>query len=291
MKQTKRPSLKRVALAAATAAETPDREFVQALERGLGVIRAFSSDSPDMTIADVADRTSLTRAAARRYLRTLQQLGYVRQTAALFALTPKVLDLGFAYVSSMTQQSLVEPYMEELVATLHESCSMSVLDGPDIVYIARVPAKRIMSINLVVGSRLPAHATSMGKVLLAHLPPQELDAYLASFPRASLTRRTICEEAALRQALAEVRQRGWALADQECEDGVRSVAAPVGDRTGQVRMAMNVSVHPTRVSLLELRRRHLPLLLDKARDLSQALRANAPHFRAVSGAAPGRTQR
>jgi IclR family pca regulon transcriptional regulator len=261
---------------------SPDREFVQALERGLAVIRAFSAETPAMTIADVAERTSLTRAAARRYLRTLQQLGCLRQIDSRFTLTPRVLDLGFAYLSSMTQQRLVEPYMEELVASLHESCSLSVLDGPDIVYVARVPAKRIMSINLVVGSRLPAHATSMGKILLAHLTPQELDHYFSSFPRSPLTRRTICDETLLRKALAEVRQRGWAFADQESEDGVRSVATSVTDGAGQVRLAMNVSVHATRVSLEELRRTHLPLLLATAREVSDALRVSGPQSRWVS---------
>jgi IclR family pca regulon transcriptional regulator len=254
-----------------------DREFVQALKRGLEVIKAFSADVPEMTIAELGERTGLQRAAARRYLLTLQHLGCVRQTGAFFTLTPKVLDLGFAYLSSMSPQSLAEPYMEQLVATLHESCSMSVLDGRDIVYVARVPAKRIMSINLVVGSRLPAHATSMGKVLLAHLSPDELDAYFVSFSRVRLTKRTLCDEAELREALSEIRERGWALADQESEDGVRSIAAPVTDRNGQVRFAINVSAHAARVSLQDLRRTHLPVLLQTAREVSAAVAASAAH--------------
>jgi IclR family pca regulon transcriptional regulator len=281
---TKPTPLPHPAARAASNPSLPDtREFVQALERGLAVIRAFSEDTPEMTIAEVAERTALTRAAARRYLMTLQHLGCVRQTGSIFTLTPKVLDLGFAYLSSMSAQRLAEPYMEQLVATLHESCSMSVLDGGDIVYVARVPTKRIMSINLVVGSRLPAHATSMGKVLLAHLPLGDLDAYFGTFARPALTKRTICDEAKLRAALREVRQRGWAVADQESEHGVRSIAAPVTDRSGQVRLAMNVSAHATRVSLQELRRRHLPVLLEAAREVSDALRANATPVRWAGG--------
>ncbi len=146
------------------------REFVQGLERGLAVIRSFSAQTPSLTIALVAERTGLTRAAARRYLRTLAALGYVVQDGDRFSLTPRLLDLGFTYLSTLDVTSVVHPFMETVTTTLHESCSVSVLDNHDIVYIARRAANRIMSVNLAVGSRLPAHATSMGKVLLAYLP-------------------------------------------------------------------------------------------------------------------------
>ncbi len=160
--------------------------------------------------------------------------------------------------------------MESVTSQLGESCSLSVLDGRDTVYIARVPAKRIMSINLVVGSRLPAHATSMGKVLLAHLPPAELDAFFAGPPLPALTRRTISDESALRKALTQVRERGWALSDGEVKIGIRSVAAPLWNRDGQVSSAINVSAH-TRVPKAELVRHHLPVLLDAARKISKFL--------------------
>jgi IclR family transcriptional regulator, pca regulon regulatory protein len=256
------------------AGQPPPREFVQGLQRGFAVIKAFAADAPRLTIADVADRTGLTRAVARRYLFTLSELGYVVQNGAQFALTPRVLDLGFTYLSTVDVATVAQPVMETVAERLHESCSVSVLDGHDCVYVARVPAKRIMSINLAVGSRLPAHATSMGKVLLAYLSPESLDAYFATARLQQLTRRTICTETALRKALHDVRERGWAFADQESEDGVRTVAAPLYNRTLTVQAAINVAGHASRVSMKALRNEHLPLLLDAARDISSALGAN-----------------
>jgi len=229
--------------------ETRPREFVQGLERGLAVIRSFSARTPSLTIALVAERTGLTRAAARRYLRTLAVLGYVVQDGDRFSLTPRLLDLGFTYLSTLDVTSVVHPFMETVTNTLHESCSVSVLDNHDIVYIARRAANRIMSINLAVGSRLPAHATSMGKVLLAHLQEEELDRYFGSVAREPLTAHTVVDEKALRAALGRVRGEGWAVADQESELGVRSVAAPIFGRDGEVHAAINVSAHATRVSL------------------------------------------
>ena len=248
-------------------------EVVQGLERGLAVIRAFSASAPSLTITGVAARTGLTRAAARRYLRTLEGLGYVAREDDLFSLTPRVLDLGFTYLSTLDVAAVAPPAMERVAKNLHESCSVSVLDGHDIVYIARRAADRIMSINLAVGSRLPAHATSMGKVLLAHLPPDELEAYLAEVVREPLTTHTIVERNALRAALGEVLRNGWAVADQESELGVRSVAAPLVGRDGGVHAAINVSAHATRVSLDQLRRDYLPVLLEAAREISAALGA------------------
>jgi IclR family pca regulon transcriptional regulator len=175
----------------AAGVEDRPREFVQGLERGLAVIRSFSAEAPSLTIAQVAERTELTRAAARRYLMTLEALGYVLQDGDRFSLTPRLLDLGFTYLSTLDVTSVAQPFMEQVTDALHESCSVSVLDNHDIVYIARRAAKRIMSINLAVGSRLPAHATSMGKVLLAHLPPDELAHYFASVEREPLTANTI----------------------------------------------------------------------------------------------------
>lgn len=254
------------------------KEFVHALERGFAVIRAFSSDSPAPTISEVAERAGLPRAVARRYLFTLRDLGWVVEHERRFTLTPKVLDLGFTYLSTMSVADLAQPYMEAVVAELHESCSLSVLDGRDIVYVGRVPTKRIMSVNLVVGSRLPAHATSMGKVLLAHADEATLDAFFAGPPLQPLTRRTICGEAALRQTLVEVRRLGWAGADQESEEGIRSVGAPVWDRRQRVVAAINVSAHATRVSQQELWERYLPVLLNAAQSISRALGARMPRI-------------
>jgi IclR family pca regulon transcriptional regulator len=252
------------------------REFVQGLERGFAVIRAFSSEAPTLTIAQVADRTGLTRAVARRYLLTLQTLGYVMQEANRFSLTPRMLDLGFTYLSTLDVASVAPPFMERVTEALHESCSVCVLDGDEIVYVARRAAKRIMSINLALGSRLPAHATPMGKVMLAHLPPPELDAYFKAATLTRLTETTIVKPAELKKALAEVRVQGWAIADEETELGVRSIAAPIVDRAGEVHAALNVAGHAARVSLHQLKRTYLPVVLEAAHDISRALGAKLP---------------
>ena len=242
-------------------------------------MHAFGADARDLSITEVAKRTGLSRAVARRYLLTLQELGYVVQNGSDFSLTPRILDLGFTYLSTIDVANIAQPVMEEITNTLHESCSAAVLDGTEVVYVARVQAKRIMSINLVVGSRLPAHATSMGKVLLAHLPPQNLEAYLSNAPFEALTKRTVTTAADLRRHLGLVRQRGWAFADQESEVGIRTVAAPLFNHNNQVDAALNVSGHAARVSMDELRRRYLPVLLDGARRISRALGATAPQRR------------
>jgi IclR family pca regulon transcriptional regulator len=259
------------------AAAARHREYVQGLQRGFAVVKAFSADGGRrLTVADVAARTGLTRAVARRYLLTLRELGYVVHDGSHFTLTPRILDLGFTYLATVDVANIAQPFMERIVHTLRESCSIAVLDGRDAVYVARVAAKRIMSINLVVGSRLPAHATSMGKVLLAHLPPAQLDEFFAAGPLRRLTSRTIVDEKELRQALEQVRARGWAFADQESEDGVRTVAVPLYDRQMRVEAAMNVSGHAARVPMKELRSRYLPVLMDAAAEVSRALGADVP---------------
>jgi IclR family pca regulon transcriptional regulator len=250
------------------------REFVQGLQRGFAVIKAFAADAPAPTIADIAARTGLTRAVARRYLLTLEELGCVVRTGSSFTLTPRVLDLGFTYLSTIDVANVAQPFMEQLAQQLHESCSVSVLDGRECVYVARVPAKRIMSINLGIGSRLPAHATAMGKVLLASLDADRLNAYFAGGPLVRLTKKTICSEPELRRALAEVRERGCAFADSESEEGVRTVAVPVYDRRHKVTAAMNVAAHASRVSMRQLRSRFLPVLVAAARATSRALGAH-----------------
>jgi IclR family pca regulon transcriptional regulator len=257
------------------------RESVQGLRRGFAVIKAFSADACELTIADVAIRTGLPRAVARRYLLTLEELGCIVHSGSSFKLTPRLLDLGFTYLSTVQVATFAQPFMEKVVARLHESSSIGVLDGQDCVYVARVPAKRIMSINLAVGSRLPAHATSMGKVLLAYLPPERLNEYFASGPLPRLTKHTLCEEGVLRKALDEIRARGWALCDQETEVGVRAVAAPIFDRLHQVQAALNVGSHASRVQLRTLKREYLPVVVDVARRISRVLGANLdqPHAR------------
>jgi IclR family pca regulon transcriptional regulator len=246
-------------------------DYVQSLDRGLSVIRAFSHDDPRLTLSDVARATGLTRAAARRFLLTLQRLGYVASDDREFYLTPRVLELGYAYLSTTPFWDLAFHHMEALVDRLHESSSISVLDRDEIVYVARVPTKRIMTINLAVGTRLPAYATSMGRVLLANLGDEELEAYLSRATFTALTPRTIADSDELRATLAEVREQGWALVDQELEEGVRSVAAPLRGAGGRTVGAINVSAHAARITLDRLRREFLPALLETAERINAEL--------------------
>jgi IclR family pca regulon transcriptional regulator len=238
--------------------------FVQSLERGLAVIRAFDADNAELTLSEVARATGLTRAATRRFLLTLVDLGYVRTDGRLFTLSPRVLELGYAYLSSMTLPEVAEPHLERLVAQVHESSSVSVLDDESVVYVARVATSRIMTVTINVGTRFPAYATSMGRVLLAGLDVAELDAYLARADLRPFTQRTLHSPDKLRGALERVRKQGWAIVDQELEVGLRAVAAPVRDRSGRVVAAINVSTHSSRTSLGQMRRDLLPPLLATA---------------------------
>ena len=235
--------------------------FVQSLERGLAVIRAFHADASELTLSDVAKSTGLTRAAARRFLLTLADLGYVRTDGKHFSLTPRVLELGYAVLSSMTLPEVAQPHLERLSGEVGESSSVSMLDGADIVYVARFAVSRIMTVSITVGTRFPAYATSMGHVLLAGLGEDALTAHLADAALTPFTSQTITSPERLRAALAQVREQGWALVDQELEEGLRSIAAPLRDRSGTVIAAVNVSTHASRTSVDALRRDMLPPLL------------------------------
>jgi IclR family transcriptional regulator, pca regulon regulatory protein len=246
-------------------------DFVQSLDRGLAVIRCFSSEHPSLTLSEVAERTGLTRAAARRFLLTLQELGYVGSSGRQFSLRPRVLALGYAYLSSFSVAQIAQPHLEDLAEELHESCSVSVLDGDDIVYVARASANRIMTIALTVGTRLPPYPTSMGRVLLAWLPEEEIDAHLGRMSPRKLTEQTVTDPDELRQILAKVRAQGWAAVDQELEAGVRSVAVPIRDSSGKVVAAINASAHAARVPMRTLEKQFLPRLLDAARQIDAEL--------------------
>jgi IclR family pca regulon transcriptional regulator len=239
-------------------------DFVQSLERGLSVIRAFDADHTELTLSEVAAATGVTRAAARRFLLTLAQLGYVRADGRYFSLTARVLELGFAYLSSLSLPDIAEPHLESLVAEVNESSSVSVLDGADVVYVARVPTSRIMTVVISVGTRFPAYCTSMGRVLLAGLPDDALESYLDGVRLEPLTSRTVTSAAALRGEIAKARAQGYSLVNQELEDGLRAIAAPVRDRSGRVIAAVNVSAHASRTSLEVMRRDLLPPLLKTA---------------------------
>jgi IclR family pca regulon transcriptional regulator len=249
--------------------------FVQSLERGLAVIRAFSADSPGQSLTEVAGRCGLSRASARRFLLTLVDLGYARAEGRLFYLTPRVLELGYAFMSSFSLTQVAEPHMQQLVAEVHESCSMSVLDGSDVVYIARVPASRIMTVAISIGTRFPAHATSMGRVLLASLTEDEIDGYLAKASLVRYVERTLVDPAAVRAELAKVGKQGWAIVDQELEEGLRSIAVPLHDRAGRVAAAVNLSAHASSKSLRRIREELLPALQGAAARIEADL-GNAP---------------
>jgi IclR family transcriptional regulator, pca regulon regulatory protein len=257
------------------AMSTRNSDFVQSLDRGLAVIRAFGPDRERLSLSDVAKATGLTRAAARRFLLTLVKLGYVRNDGREFSLRPRVLELGYAYLSGLALPEVAAPHMEELVARLHESSSISVLDGLQIVYVVRVPTKRIMTVAISVGTRFPAYATSMGRVLLADLPEDELERYLAEATFERLTAHTVTQPGRVRSIVREVAGQGYAIVDQELEEGLRAVAAPIRGAADVGTAAINVSAHASRVSMAAMRGQILPALLETARQIEADLRAQS----------------
>ncbi|MES2939901.1 MAG: IclR family transcriptional regulator [Pseudomonadota bacterium] len=251
----------------------PSDSYVQSFARGLEVIRSFSATTPRQTLSEVAARTGLTRAGARRILLTLQTLGYVETDGKLFALTPRILDLGFAYLSSMPIWNLAEPAMEQLVEEVRESCSAAALEGTDIVYVLRVPTRKIMRIGLGVGSRLPAYCTSMGRMLLAGLPDAEVRERLRASQREPLTRHTVTDEEALFARVQQARRQGWCLVNQELEEGLVSIAAPIADRSGRFVAALNISGQANRTTPRQMQDTMLPPLLRAAERISGLLGA------------------
>jgi IclR family pca regulon transcriptional regulator len=250
-----------------------ERQFVKSLERGLAVIRALSAPGPGRTLSDVAHDTGMTRASARRFLLTLEQLGYVRSDDRRFALTPRALELGYAFLSSLTLPQIAQPHLRELVERVHESSSVSVLDAPDVVYVAREPTQRIMTVSISVGTRFPAFATSMGRVLLAGLDEAELEAFLSGVELTALTPATVQNAVSLRREIERVRKQGWALVDQELEDGLRSIAVPIRAPSGAVAAAINLSTHASRRNPQAMRAELLPPLQDAAAAIERDLAA------------------
>jgi IclR family transcriptional regulator, pca regulon regulatory protein len=248
-------------------------EFVQSLDRGLAVIRAFGPDRERLSLSEVARATGLTRAAARRFLLTLVKLGYVRNDGREFSLRPRVLELGYAYLSGLALPEVAAPHLEELVAKLHESSSISVLDGHHIVYVVRVPTKRIMTVAISVGTRFPAFATSMGRVLLAAMPEDQFELYLAEAKFEQFTARTVTDPGRLRAIVREVARQGYAIVDQELEEGLRAVAAPIRGGADVGTAAINVSAHASRVSMAAMRSEILSVLLETVRQIEADLHA------------------
>ena len=254
-------------------------DFVEALARGLDVLACFDAGHRRMSLSEVAAAAGLARPTARRLLLTLEELGFVRACGGGFELRPKVLTLGMAYVGALGLWDIARPHLEELVAQTGESSSMAQLDGSDIIYVARVSVPKLIALRVDIGTRFPAVQTSQGKVLLAGLPPEELERTLALPSRSGLPPYIGRSTDQLREELTTVRARGWALADEELAPGVRSVAVPVRDREGCVRAAMNVTVHAAETSTEKLVGEYLPLLLRTAGEVSAdwALWQSRPH--------------
>jgi IclR family transcriptional regulator, pca regulon regulatory protein len=247
------------------------RDLVAGLEKGLAVIEAFDQERPRLTISQVAERTGLTRAAARRYLITLAHLGFVTQDRKMFALTPRVLRLAQSYMHSARLPRVVQPEVHKLSHALKEASAAGVLDGADVLSIAATSAGRVISTTLQAGARVPAYCTSTGRVLLAALPPAECDGWVASHRLQPLTPLTIVQPERLRTELARVRSQGWATVDQEFELGLRTVAVPLRNYRGDTVAALNVSVHASRMTMEQLVQTGLPPLLHAQAQLRQLL--------------------
>ncbi|WP_051838870.1 IclR family transcriptional regulator domain-containing protein [Streptomyces sp. NRRL F-5126] len=261
-------------------------DFIEALARGLDVIKAFDAASPVLSMSEIAQCTGLARPTVRRILLTLEELGYVRSRGQGFSLTPRVVELGMSYVHSMGLWDIARPRMEELVAKTGESSSIAQLDGSDIMYVARVAVPRIVALRVVIGTRFPAAATSLGKVLLADLPPGEVEPVLAEPSRAGVVAHRTPPLPDLLAELEQIRSRGWAMTDQDLAAGIRSVAAPVRDGSGAVIAALNVNAHAAETPLGVLRDRHLPHLLATAAAISGdfAVRGAIPESDIARGA-------
>lgn len=250
-----------------------DPNFMTSLARGLSVIQAFSQKKRQLTISQVSGKTGLSRAAVRRCLYTLARLGFAgSDDGRHFYLGPRILALGYSYIASMPLATAAQPMLERLSHELHESCSISTLDRSDIIYVARANVTRIMSIDLGVGSRLPAFCTSMGRILLASLPAEDLEAYLRQTELKQFTERTITSVEKLRQVLRLISRNGYAIVDQELEPGLRSMAVPIQNPSGKIVAALNVGAHAHRVSIQEMQSKFLPRLRAAAQELSVLLR-------------------
>ncbi len=238
-----------------------DKSTTAALAKGLAVIEVFGADRPKLTIAEVARLTDMDRATARRCLLTLVRLGYAAHDGKFFALLPRVMRLGHAYLATTPLPALVQPFLERLSAHVSESASVSILDGTEILYVARAALRRVVSISLGVGSRLPAYCASMGRVLLAALPPNEAEALLRRTELRGLTKHTLTRVPDLMAELARVRTQGHAIVDQELEIGLRSVAVPILGADGTVAAALNVGAQASRLSMADIEQEILPRML------------------------------
>ena len=265
--------IERAPVEAGEIVEASDRDYVNSFARGLEVIRVFSRHRPRMTLSEVAQATDMTRATVRRFLLTLVREGYCENDGKYFSLLPKVLELGFSVLSSMDIWDVAQPVMNELAEQLQESCFAAVLDGDSVIYVARATSNRFMNVGITIGSRVPAHCVSTGRVLLAALPPAQLHAVLerANFPR--FTPNTVVSKTKLRGLIEEVRLQGWSVVDQELEVGLRSLSVPIRDRAGATIAALNVCCPSLRITPEDMRTRVLMALMDASNRITRALQA------------------
>ena len=254
--------------------DSDGRDYVNSLARGLAVIKAFNRSRPSMTLSEVAKRTGINRAAARRFLLTLVREGYAETDGKYFRLRPKILELGFSALSSMSFAEIAQPIMDDLADEIDEMCLAAVLDGESVVYVVRTSTQRVVSVNLDVGSRLPAFCMSTGRTLLAALPDDELERWLADLNPVKYTDRTIVSKRKLREAILRARREGYSLMDEEYEIGFRSLSVPILDADGDVIAALNICCPSPRVSLDKMEREFLPLLRTAAEKIREALPAS-----------------
>jgi IclR family pca regulon transcriptional regulator len=240
-------------------------EFIESIARGIDVLRSFEPFDPPLSLSELAQRTDLARPTVRRILMTLEELGYIHSTSGHFALTARVLDLGYAYVHAKGSWNVLYPHLEHLVEETNQSCSIALLDGSDILYVARVAVRKLVSLSVQIGTRFPAHATSLGKVLLADLGSEELGSVLQIPSRSHVTAVWHPTFSEIQAELEEVRTRGWALTDQQLAPGIRSIALPIRSRTGGVVASVNVNAAASEIDLDEMVIQYLPHLLH-ARD-------------------------
>ncbi len=265
-----------------------DRDHIQSLERGLAVLLAFDEQRPNPTLAELATFTGYSRPAVRRILLTLQRLGYAENRGPRWALTPRVLSIGQHYTASHAMTDIAQPHLVTLAEKTGESASVATLDGDEVVYIARVATRRLMSINVSPGTRVPAHATSMGRVLLAWQPHDRVERYLAETGLAPRTPHTITDPEQFRRALDRIRRQGWSLVSEELEEGLISVSAPVRDHTGTVVAALASSTSTGRSTPGHLEKTIVPLALDTADAISNDLGYRGPSGRSIAAAPPAR---
>jgi IclR family pca regulon transcriptional regulator len=253
------------------AIDIKDPEFVTALSRGLGVIACFGPGAEMQTISNVAKRVNLSRGSARRLLLTLEAIGFIRMDGKLFSLTPKILMLGYAYLSSMPLWKKAQPIMQDVVNELNQSCSLGVLDGTDVVYLARIPPNHLAYLAVTPGTRMPAHMNAMGLALLAQLDDAELSAYFKTARFEKLTRMTLSDETAVLDAIHRTARRGYAVSDQQIQIGIRSIAVPIPSRKGRPQFAINASTQVDQTSDADFVLRDLPSLRRAADLLAHAV--------------------